>query len=273
MVPRYPETLDRPRRDRRARQVPVIGARASRSACAARRRRHPPPPAAAHRAAATGSRRAPPARSPPAGARCARRCRHRSPPALAPAHRSPPLTAARRRPPSSRIAGSPAGHLRSTLLPLAPMLHDRARIEVRAGAGGNGALSFRREAHVPKGGPDGGDGGRGRGRRPALRRQPARPPVLPPARALPRRARRSWPGRAAPRPRRGVARHRRPARHAGDALGWDALRPRPARPAGDRRARRRGRTRQHPLQVGGAPGAAPRRARTARRRREPSTST
>src|SRR5438876_10840800 len=41
------------------------------------------------------------------------------------------------------------------------MLTDRAKIFVQAGAGGNGALSFRREAHVPKGGPDGGDGGRG----------------------------------------------------------------------------------------------------------------
>jgi GTP-binding protein len=41
------------------------------------------------------------------------------------------------------------------------MLHDRARVHLQAGAGGNGCTSFRREAHVPRGGPDGGDGGRG----------------------------------------------------------------------------------------------------------------
>jgi GTP-binding protein len=41
------------------------------------------------------------------------------------------------------------------------VLYDRVRIRVQAGAGGNGCVSFRREAHVPRGGPDGGDAGRG----------------------------------------------------------------------------------------------------------------
>ena len=41
------------------------------------------------------------------------------------------------------------------------MFLDQVKIWLRAGDGGGGASTFRREAHVPRGGPDGGDGGRG----------------------------------------------------------------------------------------------------------------
>jgi GTPase len=41
------------------------------------------------------------------------------------------------------------------------MFHDRARLTVIAGRGGDGSMHFRREKYVPRGGPDGGDGGDG----------------------------------------------------------------------------------------------------------------
>ena len=41
------------------------------------------------------------------------------------------------------------------------MFVDRAKITIRSGKGGNGAVTFRREPYVPEGGPDGGDGGKG----------------------------------------------------------------------------------------------------------------
>lgn len=44
---------------------------------------------------------------------------------------------------------------------MSKMFVDRARITIKSGKGGNGAVTFRREPYVPEGGPDGGDGGRG----------------------------------------------------------------------------------------------------------------
>lgn len=63
----------------------------------------------------------------------------------------PPLTAPRR--------PVPLGAGRGRVAPV--KFIDRAVIRVTAGTGGSGCTSFRREAYVPKGGPDGGDGGRG----------------------------------------------------------------------------------------------------------------
>jgi GTPase involved in cell partitioning and DNA repair len=41
------------------------------------------------------------------------------------------------------------------------MFVDTAKVFIKAGKGGNGAISFRHEIYIPKGGPDGGDGGKG----------------------------------------------------------------------------------------------------------------
>ena len=99
------------------------------------------------------------------------------------------------------------------------MLYDKARIFVQAGGGGNGCMSFRREAHVPKGGPDGGDGGHG-GAVVLLCDDSLRDLQSFKRRAHYKAGRgRHGEGDAAPRRRRRGPRRARPARHAGDRRG------------------------------------------------------
>ena len=56
------------------------------------------------------------------------------------------------------------------------MFIDKAKIFIKAGKGGNGAISFHREKYVAAGGPDGGDGGTGRGVGPVHRPADLPPP-------------------------------------------------------------------------------------------------
>ena len=152
-------------------------------------------------------------------------------------------------------------------------MQDRARIHVQAGAGGDGCLSFRREAHVPKGGPDGGDGGRGgdvvlvcddslRDLESFRRRAHFK--------AAPRWPR---PGRAAPRRRRPDAGDPRPARDRGAGRGATAPATTSSAPGSGRWSARGGSGGRGNKRFAGPTHQTPalRRARAARARRPGST--
>ena len=140
------------------------------------------------------------------------------------------------------------------------MLYDKARIFVQGGGGGDGCRSFRREAHVPRGGPDGGDGGRGGDV--VLLCDDSLRDLQSFKRKAHYKARRGGHGRgrAAPRRRRRRPRRARAAGHAGRRLGRHRVRPRGAR-AGASCSRAAGR-------AGAATSASP--PPRARRRASPS---
>ena len=55
------------------------------------------------------------------------------------------------------------------------MFVDQVQVSLKAGRGGDGCVSFRREAHVPRGGPDGGHGGTWASRRKLTQPSPPLP--------------------------------------------------------------------------------------------------
>ena len=134
--------------------------------------------------------------------------------------------------------------------PLITMFVDRVTVEVEAGRGGDGCMSFRREKYVPRGGPDGGDGGDGGSVivvADARRRQPRR---AGPSQALEGRARARTAGLQVPRPKRRGSHHPRAAGHGADRRRrrLRAQGPQRAGRAGVRGPRRRRRQGEHAVQ-------------------------
>ena len=150
------------------------------------------------------------------------------------------------------------------------MFVDEVDIQVAAGDGGNGCVSFRREKHVPRGGPNGGDGGRGGS---VILRASPHCNTLVNYRFHPEfRARRGSHGQGSNRTgragrqsgARGAARHARPCARRRPAA--EAGRPGRRRPGSARRGRRAWRARQPALRDLDQSRAAARRGRASRAR-------